>query len=636
MMKQSPLSRLFSLFLVVFLAASGFSTPRSLSISAGLGKIDPRLMTQAEAAAGSGEQLEFLISMRTQADLSAASALRTKTEKGKYVYQKLTEVANRTQPPILKELAARGLEFRSYWIANLIWVRGDLSAIQALAQRSDVAHLEPNPQVQIELPSPQPATVQLQSVDSIEPNLLKVKADKVWALGDRGQGVVIAGADTGYQWDHPALKNQYRGWDGSTADHNYSWHDAIHQNLHGTNRCGADSKVPCDDYNHGTHTMGIMVGDDGAGNQIGMAPQAKWIGCRNMDNGVGSPQSYTECFQWFLAPTDLNDQNPDPSKAPDVINNSWSCTPGEGCVSDTLQSVVDAVRAAGIVVVVSAGNSGSSCSSVNTPPGIYDSSVTVGNTDNNDLINPSSSRGPVTIDGSGRLKPDISAPGTSIRSSIPVNQYTYMSGTSMAAPHVSGLVALLISASPALRGQVDQIESLIKYSAQPLTSTQACGGVSGQEIPNNTYGWGRIDAYHAVVPLIPQSISVSNSAYPPSLSSGGTITYTLEITRLSTAGPAAQVILTDTLPANSTFLSATQPYTLAGDVVRWDIPSLDPGAGKAVELVLQAPQSSQPLVNRDYGVQSSDLPFIYGLPVITPIEPLARQWLYFPFVAQQP
>lgn len=123
----------------------------------------------------------------------------------------------------------------------------------------------------------------------MEWNLQLVGADQVWALGATGQGVVIGGQDTGYDWDHPALIEQYRGWDGLSADHNYNWHDAIHSNS-GFNDCGADSPEPCDDNRHGTHTMGTMVGDDGAGNQVGMAPGAEWIGCRNMDEGVGTPR----------------------------------------------------------------------------------------------------------------------------------------------------------------------------------------------------------------------------------------------------------------------------------------------------------------------------------------------------------
>ena len=157
---------------------------------------------------------------------------------------------------------------------------------------------------------------------------------------------------------------------------------------------------------HGTHTMGTMVGDDGAGNQVGMAPGARWIGCRNMDQGNGTPTTYSECYQWFIAPTDLAGANPNPAMAPDVISNSWSCPASEGCTDpNVMLTVVDNVRAAGILSSHSAGNSGSACSTVNAPAGIYDSSYTVGSTTNSDAISSFSSRGPVTVDGSNRRSP---------------------------------------------------------------------------------------------------------------------------------------------------------------------------------------------------------------------------------------
>jgi len=240
--------------------------------------------------------------------------------------------------------------------------------------------------------------------------------------------------------------------------------------------------------------MGTMVGDDCGSNQTGMAPDARWIGCRNMDQGNGTPATYSECFEWFIAPTDLAGLNPDPSRSPDVINNSWTCPNSEGCSFDTLQTVVENTRAAGIVVVVSAGNSGSGCNTISDPPAIYDASFSIGATDINDNIASFSSRGPVTIDGSNRLKPNVSAPGVNVRSSIRNNGYSSFSGTSMAGPHVAGLVALLIDALPDLRGQVDSIEAIIESSAFPRTSGQTCGGLPGTEIPNPIYGHGRIDA----------------------------------------------------------------------------------------------------------------------------------------------
>ncbi|HXV75778.1 MAG TPA: S8 family serine peptidase, partial [Candidatus Polarisedimenticolaceae bacterium] len=254
----------------------------------------------------------------------------------------------------------------------------------------------------------------------------------------------------------------------------------------------------CDDFGHGTHTMGTIVGDDGATNQIGVAPSARWIGCRNMHRSVGTPQSYTECFQWFVAPTDLDGDDPDPALAPDVINNSWSCPSSEGCSQSTLRTIVENTRAAGIVVVASAGNAGADCGSVATAPAHYAAALTVGATGTTDLIAPFSSRGPVLVDGSHRLKPDLVAPGVTVRSSVPGDDYDVNSGTSMAAPHVVGVTALLLSARPDLAGRVDEIEAILRASTVPLTTTEGCGGDSGVDVPNNTYGAGRIDAVAAI------------------------------------------------------------------------------------------------------------------------------------------
>lgn len=440
---------------------------------------------------------EFLLYLSEQADLSGAYALETKTDKGRYVFQQLTEVADRTQGSLVAELERQKAPYRRFWIANMIWVRGDFELLAALAAREDIAHVYANPRVRLGLPPVVPLAGELDTSGEIEWNILKVRAPEVWAAGFTGQGIVIGGQDTGYDWEHPALKEHYRGWDGNGADHNYSWHDAIHDSP--GNPCGEDSPEPCDDQGHGTHTMGIMVGVEPDGrNQVGMAPGARWIGCRNMDQGFGTPATYSECYQWFVAPTDLTGENPDPAKAPHVINNSWGCPIYEGCTEpDVLLAVVEAVRAAGILTVHSAGNSGASCGTIDTPAAIYDASFTVGSTNKSDQLADYSSRGPVTIDGSGRLKPDVSAPGSEIRSSYPGGMYFYMNGTSMSGPHVAGLAALLFSARPELIGQVEQVENVIRTSAVPIVTSQACGGIPGNAIPNNSAGWGRIDAWKA-------------------------------------------------------------------------------------------------------------------------------------------
>ncbi len=445
-------------------------------------KVEPWVAERVAA----GEETEFLVFLERQADLSGAALRGGRRERGRFVFDRLTSVAADSQAPLLAELRGLGAEHRSYWVANMIWVRGDRAIVEAMARRPDVRSINANPSVRFERPEVAPAE---SATGGPEPGLTHVGAPDFWAAGFTGQGAVVAGADTGYDWDHPALISQYRGWDGAGSDHDYNWHDAIHS---GGGVCGADSQEPCDDNGHGTHTMGTMVGDDGGSNQIGMAPGARWIGCRNMNQGAGTPTTYSECFQFFIAPTDLNGQNPRPDLAPDVVNGSWSCPPSEGCTDpNVLRTVVENVRAAGIVVSQAAANTGPGCSSVDTPAAIYAASFTVGALDLSDTIASFSSRGPVTVDGSNRLKPDVSAPGVSVRSSFPGGSYGSISGTSMAAPHVSGLVALLISSNPLFDGDPDAIEQHIVDTAVPGTPTgQTCGGTPDSQTPNNTYGHG--------------------------------------------------------------------------------------------------------------------------------------------------
>ena len=411
-------------------------------------KIAPWVMEHT----ANGQQAEFFVVLADQADLSLAETLPTKTEKGRFVYQTLQSKAQTTQDSILQLLRDRAIEHRSFYIVNAILVKGTRELAEALAARPDVAGIEGNPQIHNDLPQPGPVEeAGPQTPATIEPGINYTHAPQVWALGFTGQNIVIASADTGVRWTHNALKPHYRGWDGQNANHNFNWHDSIHDST--GNPCGNDSAFPCDDFFHGSHTTGTAIGDDGMGNQIGMAPGAKWIGCRNMDEGDGTPARYMECMEFFLAPYPINctPNEGDPSKAPDITINSWGCPATEGCSANTLEAAVAAQAAAGIQMVVAAGNGGSACSTVSDPPGIYGEAYSIGalNT-GTDTIAGFSSRGPVTADGSNRIKPDITAPGTNTRSATNAgdNLYTTASGTSMATPHISGAMALLWCALP--------------------------------------------------------------------------------------------------------------------------------------------------------------------------------------------
>jgi subtilisin family serine protease len=450
----------------------------------------------------------LLIVLEEQADLSDAYAIAGREARVQSVYDTLVETAERTQAPLREELDRMGVPYRPYYIVNMIRVDGHRWLAGRFRDRPGVARVILNPNVR-EYPNriPIPYTEGGPPPGGVQPNLAAINADDAWAAGVTGEGIVVAGQDTGYDWTHPALKPHYRGWDGERASHDYNWHDAWDH-----------TAVPFDADGHGTHTMGIVLGDDSASgghNRTGVAPGAEWMGCRNMRRGTGNPGSYAECMEFLLAPYPHGGDpfaDGDVRLAPHVVNNSWGCPYWEGCVAGTLEPASEALRAAGIMMVVSAGNEGPACSTVGDPPADYDASFSVGATFNDGGVTSFSSRGPV-----GRLiKPDVSAPGYNVRSSIPGGGYALASGTSMAGPHVAGTVALLWAANPALVGDIDATERLICQTAVPKPVEEACsaqqpqgqfaslmsnpvcacGGVSG--VPNNVYGCGFVDAGAAV------------------------------------------------------------------------------------------------------------------------------------------
>src|SRR6266404_6089773 len=378
--------RVFSslLLLAAFVAIIGaIASSRQPAIAAPGGGTGPfqssKIVPWVMEHTAKGQQAEFFVVLADQADLTAAANLLTKAEKGRFVFQTLFNKAQATQGPILQWLRERGLEHRSFYIVNGILVKGTRAVAEALAARPDVARVEGNPRIDNHLPQPDSFVdipSNLQRPATIEPGINYTHAPQVWALGFTGQQILVASADTGQRWTHNALKPHYRGWDGVHADHDYNWHDSIHNSV--GNPCGNDSPFPCDDFFHGTHTLGTAIGDDGAGNQIGMAPGAKWIGCRNMDQGNGTPARYIECMEFFLAPYPIGGGQGDPTLAPDVTINSWGCPASEGCSANTLQMGVEAQLAAGINMVAAAGNSGSGCSTVTDPPSLYAAVYTVG------------------------------------------------------------------------------------------------------------------------------------------------------------------------------------------------------------------------------------------------------------------
>lgn len=634
MVERSPFRAGLTVTLAVLLILATFGSLRAQS-PAQIAKIAPEVL----ATAVGGAEADALVVLEEQADLSGVEELSDPEARRRAVYDRLRTTALHSQAGLRRALESEGVAYRSFYVVNMIALKGDRELLTRLAARREVARIAANPRVRQRFPKPASDGLGPQATTDVEWNVAQVRADDVWALGYAGEGVVVAGQDTGYDWDHPALVDQYRGSDGITVTHDYNWHDAIHENDPNTsayNPCGFDLDAPCDDIGHGTHTMGTIVGDDGNGNQIGVAPGAEWIGCRNMEEGWGTPASYAECFEFFLAPYPVEGdpfRDGEPGLAPDVINNSWTCPPREGCDWETLQTVVETVRAAGIMVVASAGNSGPSCSSVEDPPAIYDATFSVGATHGSDAIAAFSNRGPVTVDGSGRLKPDVSAPGVSVRSSVPGTGYAYLSGTSMAGPHVAGAAALLWSAAPYLRGDVDATEAVIAHSARPQTTTEGCGGEGPNEVPNNVYGWGILDALAGVERTLSRA-RISKQVDVPEGLQVRTLDYTLTVTNTA-AHTLTEVMITDEIPPSTTLMSASEPYTEAGGEVTWSAERLAPWETLTVALQVSVEEVARGtrVSNTNYWVMAQQLTTsVVGPPVAVTIPwrsvlfPIFKDW----------
>jgi subtilisin family serine protease len=465
-----PWPRLIGLLSVV-LTALGLCAGLAAQPASAADKIEPALANALQTQGGA----DFFVRFSERADLSAASKISDWNQRGAAVVAALRETADRSQADARKRLVAAGAAYQPFWISNTILVRNGSPAVAGdLAGLGNVVRLDA-PKA-YELPKPIDGTVE-PAVNAVEWGIAAIKADQVWStFGVRGEGTVVANIDTGVDFDHPALVGKYRGNNGGSFDHNYNWHDP-------SSVCGAPSLVPCDNNNHGTHTMGTMVGSDGA-NQIGAAPNARWIAAKGCESNSCSETALLSSGQWVTAPTDLANANPRPDLRPHIVNNSWGGGGGDPWYLDT----VNAWRAAGIFPAFSNGNSGPGCGTSGSP-GDYAESYSSGAFDIGGAIASFSSRGPA-----GGIKPNLASPGVNVNSSINGGGYGALSGTSMASPHTAGTVALMWSAAPALLGDIAQTTMVLNQTAFD-TSDLTCGGTAAN---NNVWGEGKLDALNAV------------------------------------------------------------------------------------------------------------------------------------------
>lgn len=429
-------------------------------------KIKPQLAHQLEQK----DEAAFWVRFE-QADLTEASRIGDWNQRGQAVYDTLTAAADASQGEALAVLDEAGASYQAFYATNAIRVEaGDQALVDRLSGLDAVKSLWPTRDYSMEEPV---KGKDLKAVNSVEWGVANINADDVWdQFGVTGEGITVASIDSGVQYDHPALVGAYRGNNGDgTFDHNYNWFDAA----------GSCSGAPCDNDGHGTHTMGTMIGTDGGANQIGVAPGAKWIeanGCCPSDAALISSG------QWMLAPTDLQDENPDVTKRPNIVNNSWGTI--EPSNDPFMEDIELAWKASGIFGTWSNGNNGPDCETSGSP-GSRVINYSVGAYDSTNQIAAFSSRG---VGQDGEIKPNISAPGVNVRSSLPGNSYGSYNGTSMAAPHLAGAIALLWSAAPSLVGDIDGTWDLLNGTASDTDDT-SCGGTAED---NNVFGEGRLNA----------------------------------------------------------------------------------------------------------------------------------------------
>ncbi|MFG2048641.1 S8 family serine peptidase [Micromonospora sp. NPDC048935] len=427
-----------------------------------------------------GERL-FVV-LRAQADLSDLPAGQPgragRNARAVEVYRRLVTTAEQSQGDLLRGLNRLRLDPVSYYLVNAVEVDGGPAVRAWLARRPEVARVLVSQRLR---PLPAPAGQSRGTAPrptGPEWNIRQIGADRVWSqLGVTGTGIVVGSSDSGVDGTHPALRAGFRGGDDS-------WYDPWD-----------GSRSPTDTGGHGTHTVGSAVGRDG----IGVAPDAQWVGCVNLDRNLGSPGHYLDCLQFMLAPFPAGgDPFTDgrPERAPQVLTNSWGCPPIEGCDRRVLRPATAALDAAGIFVVAAAGNTGPWCASIDDPPAPYPDVLTVGAVDAQRRVAEFSSRGPAP---GGPGKPDVLAPGVGVVSAMPGGTYAALDGTSMATPQVAGVVALMWSANPTLVGDVDRTRQILRDTATAATPTyrsdnpsDACGA------PANVTGAGQVDAFAAV------------------------------------------------------------------------------------------------------------------------------------------
>ncbi len=478
-------------------------------------KIDPEVFH----AQGDGNgHVEVLIYFKEQADAAKIAravqqsldpdmpAIQVKQLIGKSVFKELQNTAKVSQASLLEELqkeAKKGTvsELESYYIVNIVFARLSPGLLEKISRRADVAYIYYNSTFELDMVPQTSNTLLVQEDCALPWNIEKIGVPKVWEKYKiDGSGVVVGIIDTGVNPNHPALKASWRGYQSGLNNPNYNWYDPVY-----------GENMPSDNHGHGTAVSGVTLGRD-SDFHIGVAPGAKWIAARGLNNiGSGSKRDLIAAGQFMLAPTDLKGKNPKPELAPDVVLCAWGADFGEDV---WYAQMIENWRKAMILPVFAAGNQGPNVGSILNPAN-YQHSIAVGAVDANNKLAKFTSRGPGVF--GKMIKPELVAPGIDIFTSR-YEGYASVKGTSVAAPHVAGVAALMLSANREL--DVVDLEMYLKATATPLTDADY--PVS----PNYGYGYGLVNAYKAVKAVIDlECIMIDFSPEQVSLNESWLITF---------------------------------------------------------------------------------------------------------------
>jgi hypothetical protein len=441
---------------------------------------------------------------------------------------------------------AQALARKPLWISNSIAATVPVRAIAALAKAPAVARIQHDATVRL-------AALQSGAGTSTSGNwnLAAVHVPELWNLGMRGAGAVVANMDTGVDASHPDLAANWRG--GAN-----SWFDPF-----------GEYAQPADPLGHGTQTMGLIVGGSASGSAIGIAPQARWIAARIFDaSGRSTLSTIHQAFQWLLDP----DGDPATADAPDVVNASWGLTGGTlGACNMEFNDDIAALTTAGIAVVFSAGNDGPDPATA-ASPAANPAAFSAGAVGADLAVAAASSRGPSGCDGT--IFPRVAAPGVNVTSSdlsfggLPL--YATVSGTSFAAPHVSGVLALLAAANPA--ASVAMLENAVADSAAdidaPGADNNAGHGLVNAQAAQQLLAGGAAGGHTPVFTSLPSTDAAINQPYlyqaGATDADGGTLVFALAAapSGMTVDGATGRVAWTPTAAqsgANQVVLTVTDP-----------------------------------------------------------------------------